>query len=214
MTAAEPSTDTAAPRQLLPREERRAQLLRAAATAFAGGGYAATSMDDVAAVAGVTKLIVYRHFESKEELYRAVLESVSDRLRTNWAASMARPLPERRGGTVRALLAVAREDPDGYRLLVFHAPRESQFEKQAFGYWEESVEGVDALLGAHVREPALRSWVVRSVMGYVLHSVLLWLETGDPRHDEAFVEGATAGLDAQVAAWTDLPRDFAPPAPG
>jgi AcrR family transcriptional regulator len=33
-------------------------------------------MDEVAARAGITKLIVYRHFGSKTELYQAVLESV------------------------------------------------------------------------------------------------------------------------------------------
>ncbi len=38
------------------------------------GGYAATSMADVAAATGVSHLIVYRHFDSKEELYEAVLE--------------------------------------------------------------------------------------------------------------------------------------------
>jgi len=192
------------PRQLLPREERRAQILQAAARAFADGGYAATSMEDVAAAAGVTKLIVYRHFESKEELYGAILDSVSTRLKAEWTAAMALPLPQRRGGTVRALLRVAREDPDGYRLLIFHAPRESQFEKQAFGYWEEAVAGVDELLGPHVREPAVRPWVVPSVMGFLLHSVLLWLDAGKPSDDEVFVEQATAGLHAMVSTWTDL----------
>jgi AcrR family transcriptional regulator len=192
------------PRQLLSRDERRAQLLQAAGQAFAAGGYAATSMEDVAAAAGVTKLIVYRHFESKEDLYGAVLESVSVRLRGEWEAAMSLPLPQRRGGTVRALLSVARDDPDGYRLLVFHAPRESQFEKLAFGYWEEAVTGVDDLLGPHVREPTVRPWVVQSIMGYLLHSVLLWLDTGTPNDDDVFVEQATLGLRAMLSAWTDL----------
>jgi AcrR family transcriptional regulator len=196
-----------APRQLLSRDERRAQLLEAAARAFAAGGYAATSMEDVAATAGVTKLIVYRHFESKEELYSAVLDSVLSRLKGGWKAAMSLPLAQRRGGTVRALLTVARDDPDGYRLLVFHAPREVQFEKQAFGYWEDAVAGVDALLGAHVREPAVRTWVVPSILGYLLHSVLLWLDTGSPADDDVFVEQATRGLHALRTAWTDLAFD-------
>ena len=60
----------------LPRAERRAQLLTAAATAFVSGGFDGTSMEDVAEQAGVTRLIVYRIFATKEDLYRAVLESV------------------------------------------------------------------------------------------------------------------------------------------
>lgn len=191
-------------RQLLPREERRAQILGAAARAFADGGFAATSMEEVAASAGITKLIVYRHFDSKEDLYRAVLESVSDRMHAEWLQVMDTAGPARRGATVRAFLTVAREDPDGYRLLVFHAPREAQFEKQAFGYWEEAVEGVDGMIGDQVLEPRLRAWVVHSVLGYLLHSVLIWLQTGQLVDDDLFVEQATAGLQAMVGTWTGL----------
>jgi AcrR family transcriptional regulator len=60
-------------RKRIPAAERRAQVLRAAADLFAQHGYAATKLDDVAAAAGVTKPIVYRHFESKKALYLALL---------------------------------------------------------------------------------------------------------------------------------------------
>src|ERR1700691_1539403 len=56
--------------KLLPRAQRRAAILHGAALAFASSGFADTSMDDVGTACGVTKLIVYRHFGSKEELYR------------------------------------------------------------------------------------------------------------------------------------------------
>ena len=62
----------------LPRSERREQIIRAAAGVFVGGGFEGTSVDDVARAAGVTRLIVYRIFESKEALYQAVLQSVID----------------------------------------------------------------------------------------------------------------------------------------
>jgi len=53
--------------------ERRASVLKAAATSFAQHGYAGTRLDDIAAAAGVTKPIVYRHFDSKKALYLALL---------------------------------------------------------------------------------------------------------------------------------------------
>ena len=187
-------------RHLLPKSERRAQVLRAAAAAFAGAGFEATSMEDVAAAAGVTKVIVYRHFDSKEDLYRSVLEETSARMREEFVRAVSRP--EGGGGPVQALLTVARENPDGYRLLVFHAPREGQFEKQAFAYWEEAVQNVDDLLGAQVRDPSVRLWVVESFMGYLLHSVLMWLETGDPADDDRFIVAANDGLLALRDAWT------------
>jgi hypothetical protein len=68
------------------REERRAQILEAAARAFRSGGFDGTSMDDVARAAGVTRLIVYRIFESKDDLYRAVIDADGFRLLWRHAA--------------------------------------------------------------------------------------------------------------------------------
>ncbi len=48
-------------------------ILRAAGPLFAREGYTATRLDDVAAAAGITKPILYRHFESKKALYLALL---------------------------------------------------------------------------------------------------------------------------------------------
>jgi AcrR family transcriptional regulator len=191
-------------RQLLGREARREAILEAAATAFAAEGFSATSMEDVAEHAGVTKLILYRHFAGKEELYRAVLEQVSTRMRQEFLRVMnAAP---QRGAAVRALLTVGRESPDGYRLLVFHAPREPQFEPQVRGYWDDAVQNLDAMLGSKVAEPALREWTVRSLLLYLLHEVMLWLEVGDARNDDVFIERASEGLAALVAAWTGDPQ--------
>ena len=88
------------------RDERQAQILRAAATAFARTGFASTSMDDVAAEAGITRLIVYRHFDSKEDLYRAVLTKVTEQLGERWEQGMA--AEDRHGMVFRMLLSVAR----------------------------------------------------------------------------------------------------------
>jgi AcrR family transcriptional regulator len=54
--------------------ERRDVIVRAAGRLFAERGYAGTRLDDVAAAAGVTKPMVYRHFDSKKALYTALLE--------------------------------------------------------------------------------------------------------------------------------------------
>lgn len=58
----------------LPATERRNTILEAGGRLFGASGYEATTVDDVAAAAGVTKPIVYRHFGSKEGLYLAILE--------------------------------------------------------------------------------------------------------------------------------------------
>ena len=98
-------------RRLLRSEERQAQILLAASRAFARGGYAATSMDDVASEAGITRLIVYRHFASKEVLYRAVLTAVADRLRDEFQAGTSQPGHDDQRWIHRMMLAVATREP-------------------------------------------------------------------------------------------------------
>ena len=64
----------------LPRDQRRAQLLDAANDVFTTRGYHAAAMDDIAAVAGVSKPVLYQHFASKLELYLALLDLACDSL--------------------------------------------------------------------------------------------------------------------------------------
>ena len=61
-------------RRRLPVAERRALIVEAAGRLFGERGYDATRLDAIAAAAGVTKPIVYRHFDSKRDLYLALLD--------------------------------------------------------------------------------------------------------------------------------------------
>jgi len=206
-TAAIPGSSGSEPvgtgRQLLSRADRQAQLLRAAATAFARAGFAATSMDDVAAEAGVTKLIVYRNFDSKEDLYRSVLDGVSDRLRDEWLREMDQPEATRHGVTSRAMLRVARENPDGFRLMVVHAPREPQFAELAEAYGARSLQVADELIGEMIPDPALKAWAGQVIVEYLISGVLAWLDHGDPARDDEFIERATRGMFAMFLSWAD-----------
>lgn len=77
--------------QRLPREQRRAQLLTAAREVFAIKGYHNAAMDDIAEAAGVSKPVLYQHFASKLELYRALVDqactTLSECVRTALASS-------------------------------------------------------------------------------------------------------------------------------
>jgi AcrR family transcriptional regulator len=63
-----------AQRRRLPTEERRALIVEAAGALFGERGYEGVRLDEIAAAAGVTKPILYRHFDSKKALYLALLE--------------------------------------------------------------------------------------------------------------------------------------------
>jgi AcrR family transcriptional regulator len=193
------SDTAAAPRQLLPRDERRAQILRTAAAAFSREGYAATSVEDVAQEAGITKLIVYRHFESKSELYAAILEQVTDRLVDEWRA--VTDDEHARGAAVPTLLTVARELPDGFRLLFVHARREQEFAEYADRIRLLQLSLADHLLRELLPEGPFREWVVKMTIDYLVSAVLEWIDVGDPADDDWWVEQASAGLRAAIVEW-------------
>jgi AcrR family transcriptional regulator len=111
----------------MPASDRRALILEAAREAFAEGGYHRTSLEEVAERAGVSKALLYEHFDSKRELHAAMLEAhVTDLLeRINAALAGAEPgearlragteaffafLEERRGAAAIMLRNTA--DPD------------------------------------------------------------------------------------------------------
>jgi AcrR family transcriptional regulator len=88
-------------RQRLPVEERRELVLEAAGRLFGDRGYEGTRLDQIAARAGVTKPIVYRHFDSKRDLYLALLDRHRDDLPGFVASMPAKGTTEQR---LRAVL--------------------------------------------------------------------------------------------------------------
>lgn len=61
------------PRWRRRKEERPGEIVAAALAAFAENGFAGTRLEDVAARAGVSKGTVYLYFDSKEDLFKAVI---------------------------------------------------------------------------------------------------------------------------------------------
>ena len=181
----------------LARSERRASIVAGATVAFARGGFDATSMKDLAAAAGVTPLILYRHFASKEDLYREVGGLAGARLR----AAADRAPGGRFGVDARLVLDVAREDPDGFVIVWRHAVREPQFADLAAECRRYLAERVKDSLGDVVEADLVR-WAAEATVGYLVHAVLTWLEFGVARHDRQFVEATDAAMRAGVRAWT------------
>ena len=67
--------------------ERSEQLVEAAITAFARGGYAGTTTDDVARLAGVSQPYVIRLFGTKQQLFIATVEHASHRIEQRFRAA-------------------------------------------------------------------------------------------------------------------------------
>ena len=76
-------------RARLPAVERRAAVLECACRTFAAGSYRGTTTAEIAREAGVTEPILYRHFDSKRDLYLACLEECWARIRAAWEERIA-----------------------------------------------------------------------------------------------------------------------------
>jgi AcrR family transcriptional regulator len=153
-------------------------------------------MEEVAAASGITKEIVYRHFPSKEALYRAVLDGASQQVQEEFAR--AREQFEH-GVGIRALLAVGRAQPDALRLLLVHAAREPEFADYAHDVRYRVINWVLQRRG-HV-DPVFRRWAAEVAVSHVRNAVLTWLDVGDPARDEEFVQRCFAGVNALWMAW-------------
>jgi len=161
-------------------------------------------MEDVAAACGVTKLIVYRHFGSKEELYREILQQVFDRLGEELRSELA--MPTRIGLGARTLLTVAREDPAAFTLLWRHAAREPQFAAYAAELRSVSVAVVRELTSLGTGDELLDAWRSEVLFDWLVEATLTWLQRGDAARDDEFVQQTSAGFRALRMSLTADPR--------
>jgi AcrR family transcriptional regulator len=180
----------------MPPAQRQASILRGAAEAFSRTGFAGTSMEEIAAASGITKLIVYRHFGSKEELYRAVLDRAFRLLVDELKQARER---SEQAARVRTLLRVGRSWPAGVRLLLLHAPREPEFSEYAAKIRARVVRSLQERL--RLRDPALRRLCAELCVSYVFDAVLTWLDLGPPERDEQFIACSQAGLAKMLQEW-------------
>ncbi|TCO49793.1 TetR/AcrR family transcriptional regulator [Actinocrispum wychmicini] len=164
--------------QRMPRVERREQILDAATRAFARSGYTATGLDDVAAEAGITRVLLYRHFDSKNDMYRAVLERARLRLQEQLGSDGYH------AETIPALLRAAAADPDGFRLLFRHAAREPEFRDVIDTFRSHSRDVAYSYL-MEIPHDAMRDWAARLLPTVTLEAVLTWLDAGQPDPDRA-----------------------------
>ncbi|MFM7507941.1 MAG: TetR/AcrR family transcriptional regulator [Actinomycetota bacterium] len=103
----------------LPAAERRTQLIQVATRVFARDGFTATSMNDVAEAAGVTKPVLYQHFASKRDLFVELLTEIGAELQDTIAKATADATGPRQQieQGFRAYFRYVDEHPDSYRVL-------------------------------------------------------------------------------------------------
>ena len=100
-------------------KERRAQLVEVGRRLFAEKGLEGTSVEEIAANAGVSKPVVYEHFGGKEGLYAVVVDREMQRLLDGVTGALTGGHPrELLEQAALALLDYVEEHADGFRILV------------------------------------------------------------------------------------------------
>jgi AcrR family transcriptional regulator len=161
------------------REQTTERILDGAAAAFAKAGFAGTSMEEIAAAAGVSKLLLYRDFAGKRELYQAVLERTLSRINERVPTQAS-------NDALRALIAAARSDPDGFTLLFRHSVREPEFAGYSASLHDDAIRAAQQLMRDIEPDPLLRRWAAETVVVITYQAIITWLEHGDPARDEEF----------------------------
>lgn len=119
----------AAPRRRLTAGDRRELVVAAGARLFAEHGYDGARLELIAAEAGVTKPVLYRHFDSKKDLYLALLRRHGDDMPGFVAELPAdaelEPLVE---ASLDRWLSYAADNPHGWRMIFRDTGGDSEVE--------------------------------------------------------------------------------------
>ena len=145
---------------------RREQILDVALEVFGQAGYHGTSMNDVADAAGVTKPVLYQHFDSKRELYRALLDEVGNRLLSAIAKATA-DAPDGKSQTQRGFQAYFRwvaEDHDEFKLLYGGTRRDDEFRTAIQRVTDEAANAIAPLIAVDI-EPEHRRTIAHAIVG-------------------------------------------------
>ncbi|MDH2430542.1 TetR/AcrR family transcriptional regulator [Sphaerisporangium sp. TRM90804] len=201
-----PATESVVRVRRLRRTERREQLLDAATRAFARTGYPATGLDDVAAEAGLTRAMLYRHFDSKADMYRAVLDRACVRLTEATGAD------DFDDGAIPALVRAAAADPDGFRLLFRHAVREPDFRDLVDELTAASRDIAHRSLARTIPPGPWLDWASRLVPALTIEAVIAWLDAGQPDPGQAAERVGQAVHGVMAAALPGAVPHVPPPA--
>jgi len=105
---------------------RRAQLIEVGRGVFAERGYEATSVEEIAARAKVSKPILYDHFGGKEGLYAVVVDREVEHILKSIAEAVSSGSPRARvEQAALAYLSYVQERPEGFAVLLRDSPNRS-----------------------------------------------------------------------------------------
>ncbi|MGY1813915.1 TetR family transcriptional regulator [Blastococcus sp. SYSU D00820] len=216
-SGAEPARDRRDSRWDEHRRARRAELVEATVRAVGKHG-AGVGMEEIAAEAGTSKTVVYRHFADRSELYVAVCTRVAAQLGEALQTAMASNSEPRQMVTalVETYLAFLEADPELYRFVVAHPLLDRPVDADPVSTLSDLVgEQAAALVATALeqagRDPAAAAPWGHGLVGLVRSAADWWLRTDRPmlrQHlAEHLTELAWAGLSGVLASTNARPTE-------
>ena len=155
---------------------------------FAERGFEGTSIEEIAAQAGVSKPVVYEHFGGKEGLYAVVVDREVERLLTTATAILGGAnTRDKFEAAAVALLRYIEDNADGFRILV----RDSHPASGAGTFGSlisdiaSQVEYILAdFLASRGHDPKLAPLYAQMLVGMVAFTGQWWLDARKPRLEE------------------------------
>jgi AcrR family transcriptional regulator len=168
--------------------QRREQLIAIGRQLFAERGFDATSVEEVAARAKVSKPVVYEHFGGKEGLYAVVVDRETqlllDRMTNSLTSGHPRELLEQ---AAMALLEYIESSSDGFRILVRDSPV-AQSTGTFASLLSDVASQVEHILveqfAARGFSPKLAPMYAQMLVGMVALTGQWWLDARKPKRAE------------------------------
>jgi AcrR family transcriptional regulator len=169
-------------------QERRQQLLDIGRRLFAERGFEGTSIEEIAAQAGVSKPVVYEHFGGKEGLYAVVVDREVERLTTMttmlFEGDHSRSKFE---AAAVVLLRYIEDNADGFRILVRDSSPASG--GGTYGTLLSDIAGqveyiMADFLKSRGRDPKLAPMYSQMMVGMVAFTGQWWLDARKPKLEQ------------------------------
>lgn len=183
------------------RAMRREQILEVAAECFAANSFAGSTLEEVAQRADLSRMMLYRYFESKEGIYLAVLDQVATALIAQLTILES---PVSSDAVTRIHYAVAEQYPAGYRLFWEQARAEGTFRSHAAELVSRIHDVTTELLSRWVDLGELSTWASTVATRYSVVTVLAFLDSRDELDAGVVEEFSSHGLSGIVTAWAKL----------
>jgi AcrR family transcriptional regulator len=145
-------------------------------------------------VAGVTRMIVYTHFESKAALYQAALDRMRGKLK------QASGAPEYGEPSISAVVEVAAAEPAGFRLLFHHAVREPEFRAEVERMREHAFAVGYQYIGSRIPTEGWARWASELVPTFTIEAIIAWLDAGQPDSPASAAARIRRGIEGIVEA--------------